>query len=196
MPNEESSAATTKVEIVPPTNPPLIGALAQPAPGWTVKVTTQHLATPIQTDDGPVSDVVTDITWTAANAASGIQPDNFQAFQILVGALPDKGDQVVFKAVQTYSNGDVVRWVDPVTQGGPEAEHPTPILNLTTAPSPGGSTTPTTVAVTGQASGAVKTAQDDANTAKTVGVIAIVVAGLALIGVIVLLILRRRPAST
>src|SRR5438034_636258 len=52
VPSEEDSA-TTRVEIALPSDPPLVGVLAQPVPGWTAKVTTQHLDTPIQTDDGP-----------------------------------------------------------------------------------------------------------------------------------------------
>src|SRR5262245_28630781 len=77
VPSEEDSP-TTKVEITLPTDPPLVGVLAQPVPGWTAKVTTQHLDTPIQTDDGPVSDIVTKVAWTASNPAAGIQPGNYQ----------------------------------------------------------------------------------------------------------------------
>src|SRR6478609_355885 len=76
-PNEEDSA-TTKVEIDFPSDPPVVGLLAQPVAGWTAKVTTQKLDTPIQTDDGPVSDVVSQVIWTADNAAAGIQPEQFQ----------------------------------------------------------------------------------------------------------------------
>jgi uncharacterized protein YcnI len=195
VPNEESSAATTKVEIALPTDPPLVGVLAQSLPGWSAKVTTQHLDKPIQTDDGPVSDVVNDVTWTADNAASGVQPDDFQVFQILVGALPDAGDQVVFKAVQTYSDGTVVRWVDPVTPNGPEAEHPTPIMELTSG---SGSTTETTqpAATSGAAAGTVKTAKDNADTAKTIGIVAIIFSVVALIGVAIALFMRRKPVSS
>src|SRR5436190_18279280 len=103
VPSEEDSA-TTRVEIALPSDPPLVGVLAQPVPGWTAKVTTQHLDTPIQTDDGPVSDIVTDVTWTANNPASGIQPETYQGFNILAASLPEEGREVVFKAVQTYAN--------------------------------------------------------------------------------------------
>jgi len=197
VPNEESSAATTKIAITLPTDPPLVGVLALPVPGWSVKVTTQHLAKPIQTDDGPVSDVVNNVTWTADSTADGVQVGDFGAFQILAGALPDQGDQVVFKAVQTYSDGTVVNWVDPVTPNGPEAEHPTPILALTAGngAASGGETT-TTVAAGGSASGAVKTAKDNADTAKTIGIIAIIFSVLALIGVAIGFAMRRKPASS
>ena len=195
VPNEETSAATTKIQIAFPTNPPLVGVLAQPVPGWTAKVATQHLATPIQTDDGPVSDIVSSVTWTAANPAAGIQPDNYQGFDVLAGALPDSGSEVVFKAVQTYSDGNVVNWVDPVTPNGPEADHPTPILTLTAGTTGGhGGETTTTIATSGSASSS-SNAKDDADTAKTIGIIAIIFSVLALIGVGIGFAMRRRPAS-
>ena len=113
---------------------------------------------------------------------------------MLAGALPDQGNEVVFKAVQTYANGDVVRWVDPVTEGGPEADHPTPIMALGEGAT-GGGVTSTTVA-TGSAGGTVKTAQDDADTAKTIGIVAIVFSVVALVGVGIALFMRRKPASS
>ena len=195
VPSEEDSP-TTKVEIVLPSDPPLVGALAQPVPGWTTKVTTQHLDTPIQTDDGPVSDIVTDVTWTANNPAAGVQPENYQGFDILVGALPEDGSEVVFKAVQTYANGDVVNWVDPVTAGGPEAEHPTPILALTSGETSGhGGETSTTTATSGSASNESSSAKDDADTAQTIGIIAIIFSVLALIGVGIGFAMRRRSTA-
>jgi uncharacterized protein YcnI len=194
VPSEQDSV-TTKVEIALPSEPPLVGVLAQPVSGWTAKVTTTHLATPIQTDDGPVSDIVSDVTWTAATAAAGIQPENYQGFNILAGALPGSGSEVVFKAVQTYANGDVVKWVDPVTQGGPPADHPTPILTLTSGGTSGHGETTTTVATGGSASSNNSSAKDDADTAKTIGIIAIIFSVLALIGVGIGFAMRRRPAS-
>lgn len=193
VPSEEDSP-TTKVEIGLPSDPPLVGVLAQPVSGWTTKVATQHLDTPIQTDDGPISDIVTGVTWTANSPAAGIQPENYQGFNILAGALPEDGSEVVFKAVQTYANGDVVNWVDPVTEGGPEAEHPTPILTLTSGETSGGETS-TTVASNGSASSDSSTAKDDADTAKTIGIVAIIFSVLALIGVGIGFAMRRRPAS-
>jgi uncharacterized protein YcnI len=193
VPNEEDSP-TTKVQIAFPTDPPIVGVSPESVPGWTAKVTTQKLDTPIQTDDGEINDVVSDITWTASSPATGIQPESFQAFTVLAGQLPDKGNQVVFKAVQTYANGNVVNWVDPVTEGGPEAEHPTPIMALEegTTGAHGGETS-TTVATGGSASSS--SAKDDADTAKTIGIVAIIFSVLALIGVGIGFAMRKRPAS-
>ena len=55
----------------------------------------------------------------------------FGEFTIDADSLPDSGTQVVFKAIQTYSNGDIVRWIEPVPATGDVPEHPTPILQLT-----------------------------------------------------------------
>ena len=168
--------------------------LAQSVPGWTATVVTTYLATPIHTDDGDVSDIVTQVTWTADNAANGIKPGEFGKFEIIVGSLPSTGNQIAFKALQTHSNGDVVKWIDPVTTNGPPADHPTPILTPrephhhpgrvgnTHDHSRRRSALPTHVAST-----------SDTDTAKTLGIIAIVLAVLALIGIAILL-LRKRPA--
>ena len=45
-----------------------------------------------------------------------------------LGPLPT-ADQIVFKALQTYSDGEIVRWIDEAA--GAEAEHPAPVLKLT-----------------------------------------------------------------
>ena len=197
VPNEEATASTTKLQVALPSTPPLLDVLTQSMPGWTAAVVTTHLAKPITTDDGPVSDVVTQITWTADNAASAIKPGEFQRFEIIVGSLPDSGDQIVFRAIQTYSNGDVVKWIDPVTSGGPAAEHPTPILALTSpTPEAGQSATTTTVA-NGSAGASTEhvASKSDTDTAKTLGIIALVISVLALIGVAILLF-RKRPATS
>ena len=111
-----------------PTDHPVASVSVQPVPGWTVKVDTTKLATPITTDDGPVTEAVSAVTWTGK-----LDPGQFQQFPVSMGPLPTDTDALVFKAVQTYSNGDVVRWIDPTTPGGPEPEHPAPTLTLTAA---------------------------------------------------------------
>jgi uncharacterized protein YcnI len=197
VPNEEATASTTKLQIALPTSPPVLNALAQTVPGWKAAVVTNHLSTPIQTDDGPVTDVVSEVTWTADSAASGIPPGSFGRFEILVGTLPKTGNQIVFKALQTYSNGDVVKWIDPVNPNGPAAPHPTPILNLTSpttaATTPSGGTTPaTTPAAAASTTGLAKTSQVDS--ARTVGIVGIIIGAIGLIVGGAALGLRRRPA--
>ena len=49
-----------------------------------------------------------------------------------MGPLPET-KEIVFKALQTYSDGDVVRWIEVTPAGGQEPEHPAPVVSLTKA---------------------------------------------------------------
>jgi len=51
-------------------------------------------------------------------------------FAILAGPIPAGGKQLVFKAVQTYANGEVVRWIEIRHAGEPEPAHPAPVLDV------------------------------------------------------------------
>ena len=84
-------------------------------------------------DDGDVTEAVSKITWTAT--AGGLNPGEFDLFTISAGPLPTKPNQLTFKAIQTYSNGDVVSWIEQTVKGAPEPEHPAPTLTLTKASS-------------------------------------------------------------
>ena len=134
VPNEEDTANTTELEVDFPTDKPITGVLPQPVPGWTIKVENTTLATPIQTDDGTVTQTVSKITWSGGQ----IPPGQFQGFPVMLGHVPDDADSLTFKALQTYSNGDIVRWIDVQQAGQPEPDHPAPVLTLTAAAPDGG----------------------------------------------------------
>ena len=188
VPNEVANANVVKVDIAFPTDHPLLGVLAEPVPGWTSMVTEATLNPPVQTDDGPVSQAVSQITWTAISGG-GTPPTQFQELPVLVQQLPKAVSQVVFKAVQTYSDGSVVRWIDPVVAGQPAPDHPTPILKLTPAGTDSGGTGATVAA--SASSSAAKTSD---STARTLGVVGAVAGILALIVSVVAF--RRRPTTS
>jgi periplasmic copper chaperone A len=128
VPNEKDSATTVKLEVSLPTDKPVASVSTRPVPGWTVQATKTKLDKPIKTDDGEITEVVTKLTWTAAPEAA-IKPGQFQEFDVSAGPLPEV-DKLVFKALQTYSDGDVVRWIEEPAADGKEAEHPAPVLKL------------------------------------------------------------------
>jgi uncharacterized protein YcnI len=134
VPNERDDASTVKVDVRLP--PGFASASWEAVPGWTVRAVKQKLATPIQTDDGPIDEQIGEIVWTASSRKAGIAPGEFRDFPLSV-VLPGKaGQTLTFKALQTYSDGDVVRWI-----GAPDADEPAPRLALTAAsasPSSGG----------------------------------------------------------
>jgi uncharacterized protein YcnI len=188
VPNEQDTATTTKLAVQFPHDHPIADALIEPVAGWTAAVTMFHTTTPIQTDSGPVNDAVDTVTWTATG--SGIAVGDFQQFKVSVG-LPD-ADSLQFPAIQTYTclpgktctpSDLTVSWVQQTPPGGPEPDHPVPVLKLTAAE--GSSSTPTTVANAGNATasalpaGAAK--KSDVDTAKTVAIIAVIIGALGLL---------------
>jgi uncharacterized protein YcnI len=195
VPNEVTNANVTKVDIALPTDHPLLGVAVEPIAGWSSTVTEAKLNPPAQTDDGPVTQAVSEIVWTSTSGG-GTLPDQFQEFPVLVQQLPKDTIQVVFKAIQTYSDGTVVRWIEPVVAVQASPDHPTPILTLSTASgSSTGATTPTTApGATNATVDVTKLAQKSSvSSAHTLGVIGIVVGALGLI--VALVAVTRRPGS-
>ena len=129
VPNESATAATTKLEIALPTDHPFASVSLKPIPGWKATTTTAKLAKPIDNHGTQVTEAVSRVVWTATNAASGIQPGQYQEFSISVGPLPEDADKIYFKALQTYSDGEVSRWIEEQT-GSAEPENPAPMLTL------------------------------------------------------------------
>lgn len=129
VPDEEDTATTTKVEVVFPADHPIASVDVKATPGWHVAVARTKLARPLVSDDGPVTEVVSRITWSGGS----ITPGTFEDFTVALGPLPTDTGQLVFKAIQTYSNGDIVRWIDTSAPGGAEPDHPAPTLRLTPA---------------------------------------------------------------
>jgi uncharacterized protein YcnI len=170
VPNERDNANTVGLQVFFPSNLPLLTVNVLPIPGWSAKVDTQTLRTPIQTDDGPVNQVVTDITWTATSG--GITPGQYQDFDVSAGKLPDRTGNVVFKSLQMYSSGEIVRWIQVADSQDPNPDTPAPVLALTTT--------------------ATANTSSSSSTTEGLAVGAIVLAGLAVIGVVVLITGRGR----
>ncbi|CAI7973936.1 Nuclear export factor GLE1 [Frankia sp. Hr75.2] len=136
VPTESDTASTTGIDVQFPTDAPIASVTVQPKPGWTYKVTKGAPPAPLTVHGSQVSEIVTRITWTAQDGG-GIKPGEFDTFSVSAGPLPEKGDQVVFKTLQTYSDGEVVRWVDVAAAGAAELEHPAPTVTLTAAAAAG-----------------------------------------------------------
>ncbi|MCX5369432.1 YcnI family protein [Streptomyces sp. NBC_00015] len=131
VPNERDNASTTKLEVSFPTDHPLASAMPEPINGWKIVVTKSKLAKPIELHGKQISEAVSKITWTATG--KGIEAGYFQKFPVSVGALPEDADELVFKAIQTYSNKEVVRWIEVQEDGAEEPENPAPVLALAAA---------------------------------------------------------------
>ena len=171
VPNEEESANTIKVEVQIPADGKFRSVSTKPLPGWTVT----------KTD--------TTIAWSGGTIA----PGEFQEFEISVGPLPAV-DELVFKTVQTYDDGDVVRWIEPTPADGTEPEHPAPTLHLV-AGSGGddhGAAATTTTVVDESAAPASTSADDGDDGGNVVGAYVLAAVAVALSGA-ALFQARRKP---
>ncbi|UJV42305.1 YcnI family copper-binding membrane protein [Streptomyces sp. AMCC400023] len=131
VPNERDDATTTKLEVNFPTDHPLASAQPEAIPGWDIRVTKAKLDKPIELHGEQIDEAVSKITWTADGA--GIKAGFFQKFPVSIGQLPENTDELVFKAIQTYSNKEVVRWIEVPKEGQEEPDNPAPVLALSAA---------------------------------------------------------------
>ncbi|MDX3588008.1 YcnI family protein [Streptomyces europaeiscabiei] len=131
VPNERDDATTTELEVNFPTDHPLASAQPEAIPGWKIKVTKAKLDKPVELHGEQIDEAVSKITWTATG--DGIAAGFFQKFPVSMGQLPENTDELVFKAIQTYSNKEVVRWIEVPKDGEEEPENPAPVLALSAA---------------------------------------------------------------
>ncbi|MBX7555045.1 YcnI family protein [Streptomyces sp. NPDC004232] len=182
VPNEEDGAFTTKVQVFLPTDHPVLGVLVHPQDGWTAKVTTTRLKTPVKTDDGTITEAASEITFTGGRIAAG----QYEDFDVAFGQLPSDTGQLVFKTLQTYSDGKVVRWIEEPT-GGDGPENPAPVLRLTA----GG----TGAAAPAKSAATTRAADSADSTARGLGIAGLVVGVLGLAAAAFALVRSRTPRA-
>jgi periplasmic copper chaperone A len=177
VPNERDNASTTKVEVRMP--PGFLFVSTQPVQGWDAKVTMRKLDKPVEQFGEQISEEVDRVTFTGDGETGVIRPGEFQDFGLSVG-VPDKaGSTLTFPSLQTYSNGEVVRWIGPA-----DSEEPAPQVKLTAAePEGGGAAQP--AAAQPAADG------DDDGGSDTLSIIALIVGIAGLAAGLAALFLRR-----
>ncbi|MGW5775688.1 YcnI family copper-binding membrane protein [Streptomyces sp. NPDC003863] len=131
VPNERDNASTVKVEVNFPLDHPLASVMPQPVPGWKAVVTKSKLAKPLELHGKKINEAVSKVTWTADGSKIG--PGEFQQFPLSLGQLPEDADELVLKAIQTYDNKEVVRWIEEQKEGAEEPQNPAPVLKLSAA---------------------------------------------------------------
>ena len=159
MPNESDTAGTTSVVLVFPDSPKLQDAEAEAVAGWTATV---------QKD---AAGDIEQITWTGGP----IEGEDEAEFPVTIGDVPEDVDEVDFRAIQTYDDGEIVRWIQPTPEGGEEPDHPAPVL-----------------LVRGDASAHDDSDGHDDDGLSTGAIIAIVLGAVIVIAVIILLVNRAR----
>lgn len=112
VPNEAANAGTVKVELVFPASPELTVAQPEAVSGWTATV------------QKSASGAVQQVTWVGGPLTGNAE----MQLPLRIGDIPQGRSTVDFKALQTYNDGTVVRWIEVTPAGGQEPEHPAPVL--------------------------------------------------------------------
>lgn len=128
VPGEQEGAHVRKVDMLFPSG--FVSVAYENVPGWSVRVIDRKLPKPVHSDDGSVSEEVAQIVWSWTGPLGEVKDGQFVELPLSV-AIPDDlaGRALQFKTVQSYSDGRVVRWIDPSL----EDEHPAPAINVTRA---------------------------------------------------------------
>jgi periplasmic copper chaperone A len=126
VPGEIEGAYVKKVDVLFPQG--FTGVDYENVAGWNVKVIESKLATPIEEDGEKIDTEVSQIVWSWTGPLGKVNNGQFIDFPLSL-AIPDNaaGKPLEFRTVQTYSNGQVVHWIEPSLT----AEHPSPRINVT-----------------------------------------------------------------
>jgi len=154
VPNESATASVVGLRIQFPLAHPIVVLNPEAGSGWVVDVHSTVLPTPITTDDGTFTSTVSEIDWSGGSIPVG----QFGEFNVLAQGLPKGTDLLTFKAVQLYSDGTTVNWIQVPTKAAPNPGHPAPVLVLTAPGRSGVGAVPTgganpTTAATGTSAG-------------------------------------------
>jgi uncharacterized protein YcnI len=185
VPNERDDAETTTVSVQFPDN--VLTARFQAHPTCEREVEREALDQPVE----DITERIVSVTWTCDPPIAADGFDEFGlSFQIPEDAAP--GDELLFPAVQTYSSGEVVNWVDP----DPEADTPAPRVTVV-APEEEAEAAPTATdqTTTEETAAVPAVSSDDDDSMATVAMIfgiAGLAAGLIALGVA----LFRKPKAT
>lgn len=115
VPSEEKDINTVKIKVNVPAE--INVSRVEPKSGWKYEL------------ERSADNVITSITWTAEG--TGLAATEFTEFRVS-GKVADDATQLVWKAYQTYSDGQVVEWV-----GGDGADKPASVTTVTPATAEG-----------------------------------------------------------
>ncbi len=126
VPGEQEGAYVKKVDVLFPAG--FTGVDYENVPGWCTSVIETKLATPIKEGGETIDTEVSQIVWTWSGPLGKVENGQFINFPLSL-AIPENvaGKALEFRTVQTYSNGQVVHWIEPSLT----AEHPSPRINVT-----------------------------------------------------------------
>jgi uncharacterized protein len=158
VPNERDDADTTRITLRLPEE--VLSASFQPVEGWKRTVEMAELDPPVTVEGEQVTERIDTVTWSG----SRIRPGEFQEFGLSIRVPDEPGTELVFPTVQTYSGGEVVRWIGPA-----DADEPAPRVAVVEPAEEEGATAPAETAVPASAQG-----DDDDGGSDTLAIVALI----------------------
>ncbi|HXP36527.1 MAG TPA: YcnI family protein [Solirubrobacteraceae bacterium] len=126
VPGEQQGAHVSKVDVLFPAG--FSDVDYEAVPGWSVKVIERKLATPVRSDGETIDSEIAQLVWTWTGPLGEVSDGQFVQLPLSVAIPSDAaGKALEFRTVQSYSDGQVVHWIDPSL----DAEHPSPRINVT-----------------------------------------------------------------
>lgn len=195
VPNERPDA-TVALRVQLPQETPFAFVSVKPKSGWTYELKETTLAEPIEVEGESVSQVISEVAWTGGEIKEG----EFDEFEISVGPLPEV-DELTFPAIQVYSSGEEVAWIEPPNADGSEPEQPAPTMTLVASSGDrdhhGGDEGTATPISAADGDAEVAASDDHDSSSNGLAVAALVVGGIAIVlSIIAIALGRNRSAST
>jgi uncharacterized protein YcnI len=193
VPNERPDASTTGLRVQLPQETPFAFVSVKPTPGWTAQATESTLATPIEVEGETVTQAVSEVSWTGGE----IKPGEFQEFEISVGPMPEVSE-LMFPAIQIYSSGEEVAWIEAPTEDGEEPEYPAPTIELVASSGDGdhhdddATATPISAADSDEAA----SGDDHSSSSDALAIAALVVGGIAIVLSLIAIAIGRGKSSS
>jgi periplasmic copper chaperone A len=126
VPAEQQGAHVTKVDVLFPAG--FTDVNYEAVPGWSVNVIERKLATPLHSDGETIDSEIAQLVWMWTGPLGEVSDGQFIQLPLSVAIPSDAaGKALEFRTVQTYSDGQVVHWIDPSL----DAEHPSPRIDVT-----------------------------------------------------------------
>jgi uncharacterized protein YcnI len=167
VPNERDGADTTRVTMKFPDQ--VLSASFQPVEGWRRTVKMARLDEPLEIEGERITEKIDTVTWSGGRIRAG----EFQEFGVSFQVPDEPGADLAFPSVQTYSNGEVVRWIGPE-----DADEPAPRVTVLEAQPEEGAAAEEEPAAT--ATPAPAAAEDDGGS-DTLSIVALVVGAAGLL---------------
>ena len=183
VPGEQEGAYAYEIDMLVP--PGFTEIDTQNVPGWSVKEIIAKPATPIQTDEGPVDEEVSQVIWTGDRSKLGrLENGSFIQFPLSI-AMPS-------------DIGKVIHWIGP-----PSAEYPAPTINVTAkgglveevAAGEAGPTAGETASTSGTSAAPASTGSSG-GASKGLAITALIVGALGLVAGVGGLLAARRPRGS